>query len=49
MVFDSAIIKGSMKNAKIFKSIHIERGGESIEKDMGDSFSLLNIHVSRMW
>lgn len=37
------------KNAKIFKSIKIERGGESIEKDMGDSFSLLNIHVSRMW
>ncbi|AFU12835.1 hypothetical protein MC28_1413 [Bacillus thuringiensis MC28] len=38
-----------MKNAKIFKSINIERGGESVEKNMGDSFSLLNIHVSWMW
>ena len=29
------------KNAKIFKSIKIERGGESIEKDMGILFLCL--------
>jgi hypothetical protein len=38
-----------VKNAEIFKSINIERGGESVEKNMGDSFSLPNIHVSWMW
>ncbi len=30
-----------MKNAKIFKSINIERGGESVEKNMGILFLCL--------
>ncbi len=34
---------------KFSRVLREKEGGESIEKDMGDSFSLLNIHVSRMW
>ncbi len=34
---------------KLLEVCKIERGGESSEKNMGDSFSLSNIHVSWMW